>query len=400
MFNFPPLRWLNRPRPDAPSPPRHLSLLDVGTDTVKVAVVQVDEGRVTVLGHSLAPTGGRDVTGGRAQAAALASVVNTALQEAEDVTEARAGRKIVPDDALFLLPERALRGACFTVKQQRAQPAEPITRKELDALWERLLRLARQKLPALPGVGADWVPQTVTPAGLWLDGHLVNDPPGLQGRSLSLSAYGTICRPAILRGLQQLADRLEVNIYRLVPASQALATIVPARDALALNVGANGTDICLIRRDALIAARHISLGGAFFTQAMSRAFRCTPADAEALKVAFASQALSEGDVELVRRSLQQPLRRWGGAAADAIGAMLGVEAETVLPGSLYFVGGSALLPGLQDALLAALKEAGFAFERSPETGNLGQSALPGFRNEPSGFRGLLFAPVLSLARTV
>ncbi|RME40808.1 MAG: hypothetical protein D6796_16690 [Caldilineae bacterium] len=391
---------MNRPPAEAASPPRYFSLLDVGTDTIKTAVVEVEAEQVTVLAHSLAPAGGRDVAGGRAQAAALTSVVNAALQEAEDATETLAGRKIVPDDALFLLPERALQGACFTVKQQRAHPAEPITRRELDALWERALRLARQKLPTLPGAGADWVPQTVTPAGLWLDDHLANDPLGLQGRTLSLSVYGTICQPAILRGLQQLAERLEVNIYRLVPASQALATIVPARDALTLNVGANGTDISLLRRDALVAACYVPLGGAFFTQIMSHTFRCNLPDAEALKVAFAAYALSEGDVELVERSLQQPLRRWAGAAAEAVGAMLEADGETTLPGHLYFTGGSAFLPGLQEAFLAALKEGGFPFARSPEVGMLGQSALPGFRNEPSGFRGILFAPVLSLARTI
>ncbi|MFQ5578159.1 MAG: hypothetical protein ACE5G8_14335 [Anaerolineae bacterium] len=400
MLKIPSLRFLTRAHGAGKLVPNYFSLFDVGTDTVKIAVVDVKPGAINVLGHSLAPVNGRDVAGGRAQAAALAGAINRALQEAEDATEALAGRKIVPDHALFSLPGRALKGQRFSVKQRRSRPGQPITPKELDALWERAVRLAKQGLPSLSGVGDDWVPQTVTPAGLWLDNHLVNDAAGLQGAALSLSVYGVTSHPAILRGLEQLSEKLELEIFRLVPASQALATIVPARDALLLDVGAGGTDCCLMRHDALAAAGRVPAGGTFFTRAMSRAFKCDLESAEALKVAFATGALTAADVTLVRRSLQLPLARWATEIAEAVTAMPPATETRTLPAQLYLTGGSAVLPGLNAALLNGLKEAGFTFERSPEISSLGQTALNGFNHGPSGFRGMLFALALSLAKTV
>lgn len=388
------------PRPAAEPPPRYVSLIDLGFDTVKVAVAQLDGEQVTVLGHSLVPANGRDVAGGRAQAAALAGSINTALQEAEDATEALTGRKIVPDHALFTLPGRTLVGKLFTVTQRRKSAIEPIAPKELDALWDRALRLTKQQLFTLPGVMADWSPQTATLADLRLDNQRVNEPVGLRGRTLALSVYGAACHPAMIRGIEQLAGKLEVEIYRLVPAPQSLAVIVPAKDALVFDVGAAGTDCMFIRHDALITAGRVPLGGVFFTRAMSQAFKCSYEDAEALKIAFAADALSEGDVKLVRRSLAQPLKEWATALADVISRMLVLDPDGELPGMFYFCGGGSVLPGLKTGLLYNLKENNFRFERAPEFFRLGETPLKYYRHEPTGFKGILFAQALSLARTI
>ncbi len=381
--------------------PTCFSLIDLGTDTIKLAVVEAGpQGQIRVLGHSLASAGGKNPAGGRGQAAALTEVINIALQQAEDATELTAGRKIVPDYALFVLPGQTTRGRYFEVKQRRGHPARPVSGKEIDALWERALRLTQQGLLKLPGIGPEWLPQTVTAAGLWLDGHLVNDPFGLQGRQLTLAVYGATCQPGIIRAIERLAACLELEIYRLVPAAQSLATIVPAREALVFNVGAGGTECSLIRHDALTAAAWFPLGGRFFTQSISRAFKCPVDDAESLKVAFAAQTLSADDERLVQKSLHTPLNRWVGDIINALAAMPGVSPSYQLPGNLYFTGGSAVLPGLKNRLLLNLREAGFSFGRSPEVVNLGEGPLTDFIAGPTAFRGILFAPVLSLSKTV
>jgi len=387
-------------KPASTLPPTHFSLIDLGADTIKIIVAAVEQGRITVLGHSLVSADGRDVAGGRAQAAALASDINEALQAAEDATEAVAGRKIIPDHALFLLPNRSLMGRLFTVTQRRARFNTPITQKELDALWELVIRQAKTGLAALPDVGLDWQPQTVTPAELRLDGHLVHEPVGLSGRQLALSAFGVTCQAAILRGIERLADRLELEIYQLVPAPQSAAMIVPARNALVLDVGASGTDCLRLRNDAIVAAERVLFGGEFFTRSLCTAFKCSPADGEALKIAFSANALSEADAALVRRSLTVPFQRWADEAVAAIQRLFFANETPLLPGHLFFLGGSAVLPGLKNMLLYTFREAGFSFARSPEVANLGETALPGYDNHPTGLKGILFAPVLSLAKVI
>lgn len=398
VLKLPPLRLLPKTRSTGDGGPEYYSLIDLGADTIKVAVVEVQNDQVKVLGNSLATTEGRDIAGGRAEAAALTAAVNGALREAEDASETIAGRKIVPDKALFILPGRSLAGKLFMIKQRRTNRSQPISQKEVDMLWERAIRLARQGLKMLPDVGADWVPHTVTPAGLWVDGHLVNDPLGLQGASLSLSVYGVICQPAIIRALKQLAERLELEIHRMVAASQALAAIIPTRDALAFDIGWSGTDCYLVRHDALVAVGRTFRGGNFFTRSLAQAFKYDLAAAESLKLAFSSNnVLSKQDTILVRQKLHPVLEQWADLAIETIVNLSGLES---LPGQLYFVGGGAVLPGLKSYLLQTMQQAGLTFERAPEITNLGEAPLNGFSHAPTGFRGMLFALVLSLAKTI
>ncbi len=370
----------------------------MGLDTVKAAVVDMSSPQnIRVLGHGLAESHGRDIAGGRAQAAELADVTNRALQAAEDATEAAIGRKIVPDDAVFLLPSRALAGVTVTVSRRRPPRSDAISAAELDALWARGVQKTRQRLQTLPD-HTDWLIQNIAQTELRLDGKLVSDPVGLRGRNLSLGAYGVTCHPATIRGIEQLAERLDLNIHQLVPIPQSLAALVPGGDALLLDVGAGGTDCLYVRHGALIDTRRVPFGGNFFSRHLNKRFKCDLVDAEALKIAFGSDSLVENDVRLVRRGLEEPLQRWATETASAINHLLPAVDFPQLPPHLYFTGGSAILPGLKNMLLYALKDAGRTFEHPPQIVNLGEHALAGFRGDPGGLRGVLFAPVLSAAR--
>ena len=388
------------PRRSAPPEPRYYSLIDLGADTIKVAVVGVQGDVVQVLGHSLATTQGRDIAGGRAEGAALAASVNRALQEAEDASEATLGHKTVPDETLFLLPGRTFIGQQFTVNHPRPHSGQTITHKELDNLWERADRLARAELLQLPTVGEDWVIQAVTQTGLKVNHRMTNDPQGLKGETLSLSVYAVACQPAIVRALEQLADRLEVDIHSLVAPPLSLPAILPSRDALIVDVGWSGTDFYLVRQRVPLAAGRSFLGGDFFTRSLATTFKYPPAEVESLKIAYASQTvLSTQDTALVQTGLTVPLSRWAELAGETIRGMLPTSAP-LLPERVYFMGGSATLPGLHRHFLTGLDAQGLSFERTPEVQLLGQKSLPNYRYAPAGFRGILFAPVLSLAKTI
>lgn len=403
MQRVSPRQWARQRQTQAqPAETKYYSLIDLGSDTIKAAVVSAKNGQIEVLGHSLALSQGHDISGGRAQGAAIAAILNGILQEAEDATVDMAGRKIVPDDALFLLPGKAMVGHCFTIKQRRAKRNEPLTEKEFDLIWERATRLADQQLPELPNVGSDWQPHTVTLSQIRLDDKLVNDPIGLQAETVTLLVYGVICQPGIMRALAQLAERLEVGIHSLVPAAQSLTAVAPTDDALIFDIGWSGTDCYWVNNGALIATGRAILGGHFFTRSLAQTFNETPAAIEALKLAYGSaNVLSAQDTDLVKRGLAEPLRRWADLVAEAVMTMISnQQILTYLPNTLYFSGGSAVLPGLKEQLRHRLGQAGPMFAQSPTLINLGETPFKGYRHAPVGFRGILYAPVLSLARMI
>ena len=363
--------------------PRHFSLIDFGADTVKAVVVGKERRGARVLGYGFAPGEGHDLGGGRAEVAVLAAAADVALEAAEDQTETQGPGKVVPDETLFCIPARLTRGECFTVRQTRADPKTPIKAREMKSAWERVERLARERLPLL-GDDGSWKALALTPGAMTVDGHQVNDPVGLKGEELSVSAFGVAVWPSALRAAEAIAERLDLRLADVIATPQSLASVVPQREAILLNVGAEGTCLHLIQHNALVATSWWRQGGGFFTQSMAKAFRCSLVEAEALKRAYAGHALSERDHDLVARSLAEAVATWREALVVRLGQI--VKGESLpqpadgplnpnhvgsLPGRLYLTGGGSLLPDLAQALRSLETMSALSFRRSLEIEALG-----------------------------
>jgi cell division ATPase FtsA len=367
-------------------------------------VIQRESAGVRVLGYGLAPANGRDLSGGRADTAALAAIVDEALTAAEDQTETAGQGKVVPDDALFCIPARLSRGECFTVRQARPDPSVPITAREMKAAWERLERLTREQLPARGDDNATWKALAITPGASCVDNHYVTDPLGMKGRELALSAFGMAVWASALRAAEAIADRLELALVNVVPAPQALASSAPGRDALLINIGAKGTSLSLIRHDALLATHWWPQGGEFFTQSLSQTYHCPPDEAEALKRAYTDRALSAHDENLVAHSLAASVEDWLGTLTAALCQMATAQTtsdhDEALPEHIYLTGGGSLLPDLTYALLSLASAPALSFRRSPEVESLGRrldSSAPVLLNIPPHPISDLLAPAISLA---
>jgi cell division ATPase FtsA len=384
--------------------PRHFSLVDFGADTVKAVVIQRESAGARVLGYGLAPANGRDLSGGRADTAALAAIVDEALTAAEDQTETASQGKVVPDDVLFCIPARLSRGECFTVRQARPDPSAPITTREMKAAWERLERLTREQLPARGDDDVTWKPLAITPGASCVDNHYVTDPLGMKGRELALSAFGMAVWPSALRAAEAIADRLEMALVNVVPVPQALASGAPGRDAILINIGAKGTSLSLIRHDALLATHWWPQGGGFFTQGLVRAYHCPPDEAEALKRAYTDRALSAHDENLVAHSLAPSVEDWLETLTAALCRMATARTasdhDEALPEHIYLTGGGSLLPDLTYALLSLASAPALSFRRSPEVESLGRrlgSSSPALLDIPPHPVSDLLAPAISLA---
>jgi cell division ATPase FtsA len=413
------MKFPRRFRQKQESKPSAFSLVDIGRDTVKAVVLLRAPGRpeLQVAGYGHAPTGGHDITGGRIEANAVTASVNAALVAAEDRSEQYTGQKIVPDDVIFALAGQATVGKLFRVRQTRPKPAEPISARELENLRHRAERLVRQGLASLPVEGGQWQALAVSDAGVHVDQHLVLDGVGLTGRDVSYSVFGVAGHAATLRALQVLAERLDISIANIVAAPQALATVAPHTEAIILDTGLSGTDVCLILDNALVAAAWIPFGGNFFTQTLSQGLDIPLAEADVLKQAWATGELGQTEAEQVSSLLDTPCRRWYKAVIESLFELavqvkpaeeLGVagkrpaqppapyavsEADRPLPRRIYLTGRGNLLPGL-DKLLRSNSA---PFQSVPEVIRLGQRPFPAIKDLTDSIDYDQFSLTLSLS---
>lgn len=380
--------------------PTAFSLIDMGRDTIKALVVLKLPHTVEpqIIGYGIADAGGHDITGGRLEANAVLDSVNKALIQAEDSTETYIGQKVVPDDVIFALGGQAAIGQIFTVRQSRPRPAEPITLKELENLRARVERLVHQHLSSLPVEGGQWQALAVTDAGLYLDGHLVLGGPGLSGQELSFAVFGVAAQASALRALEVLAQRLDLVITNIVAASQGLAAVTPHADAVVVATGHAGTDICIIRDNALMAADWIPFGGHFFTQSLAQGLDIEPARARALKHAFANGELEQTEADSIKKLLEGARQRWYNAVMVSLVELApltdpqGKSFDRPLPRKLFLTGQGSLLPGL-DKLLRSDPA---PFDSAPEVARLQPKPVVAIKDLTDGLDYDAFALALSL----
>ena len=406
----------------SPGTPAIVSLVDFGTDTVKAAVLRREDSGVRVLGAALASAGQADLSAGRSAVGALATAAEKALSDAEDQTAGQGSPRMVPDRAVFCVPTRLTKGQAFSVRQRRADASVPVSPREVKDAWERLEKSAVQKLPGLAQDGVTWRALALMPGVVRIDGLQVSDAVGMKGGLLCLEAFGVAVWPAVLRALEAVARRLELDVLDVVAVPHALSAVVPQRDAVLLDVGFAGTSISVVRHNALAASQWWAQGGSYFTASLANAFRCSTEDAEALKLAYSSGGLSGDDVRLVERPLNQALQVWRESLVKRLNWMMageGYSPATVasdgksnvvgqpghaLPGRFFVTGGGSLTPGLLPAVRSVEAGVGLRFNRAVEVESLGKSLSIPEGSMPLRYLDIprcpesdLLAPVMSLA---
>jgi Tfp pilus assembly PilM family ATPase len=189
--------------------------------------------------------------------------------------------------------------------------------------------------------------------------------------------------------LELLANRLDLRVANVVAAWHALVLSVPYAEAIVLDVGFSGTDVCLVRDDALVAAEWFPLGGQFFTQALAQTVDISAKNALELKHAWGNDLLSQDEADQVDVWLEKAQYRWYKTVMQLLAKF---SAGRPLPWKIYLTGGGSLLPGLARFLRADPRP----FERAPELVRLSQHLPAGVHNLTDSLDKNLFSLALSL----
>jgi cell division ATPase FtsA len=294
----------------------YLSVLDLGVSSAKALVVQRVGNQVTILGRGRAPAQGvgPGPDGAIADMDALASICERALCEAEDMTVETCGHKVVPDEALLVVPASSSRGALGQGRARRVAVETGIGAEEWVTAVAQAGRRALRELGRLTGDGK-WEVFDGAVVAFTVDGHRVTDPVGFRGHLLEATVFAAAAPQGLATSLRQLADRLQLDPPGLVAEPVSLAAACPD-DGLIIEVGARTTGLCLARYGAPLASGSVSWGGDSLTQALADTFQLFPSRAEALKRAYGAGQLSPEGTSAVQKALAVPIQGWVSAVLE------------------------------------------------------------------------------------
>ncbi len=378
----------NREENDKPS---FRSVIDLGTEYVKALVVEVGEDRAIIIGQGIALHKGSYASGSAIDSAqqcrdleAVTATCDQALRQAEDMTEEVYGRKVVPDQAVMGVPSPLIRGAAYTVKQQRSSPRRPVSQRELTQLLQRVQRLALQQL-SQEFASQELALVDSSIAEIVIDGHRVTDPVGFRGENLAVTVFNAIALREILDGLRNIAEGLELEPPLLVPESRVVTSFLKGSEVIGLDVGGRETEIFWSRNGGLLASWTMPLGGRAISQRLAEGLHLSLQEAETLKLSYSRGQISETIPAAVGEVLSGAVEMWLAEVERQLMALAGGES---LPHCIYLWGGGSELPELVEAAKTFPWMRELPFARCPEVEVL----------NPESVSGLLDRTGLSLGR--
>ena len=371
-------------------------IIDPGSTTLRVLIVEVQDGRATVWGWAEAPA----VTGSELDLASLALAVEGALSEAEEMARDRAEQWLMADQMVIGLPASQLQGWAPPVNQRRAQPERPIDERELSGLLSRAVRLAVGRISESGGrsrtgsKGSDWRLVDSVAVTLSVDGHGVTDPVGFKGRDFAATVFTALAQSDTIDAWCELARRLEFSALTVAAAPLAVAASVAEPRAILIDVGGRRTDLIRCQAGRPVAIDSLSGGGTALSRTLIQKWGVTPDRAEQVKRAYCGGRLAGESAAEVKVLLAPVIQAW---LAEAETALVRLNQEEPLPHRLVLLGGGSLVPDVAEALRTLAWSQLLRFARYPEVGHLRPTDLPGVVNRTDLGRGGGDVTALALA---
>lgn len=376
-----------------PALPVSYGIVEPGTSTLRLCVVEVEDGQSTVMGWAEGPGWG----GVGAGAASLVKSCDDALVQAERMAQSAGAGVLLPDQLLVGLPASQLRGRSWAVVQRRTQPERAIDERELAALLERTLRLAVNRLLSDKPGGGEWLLIDAMPVVLTVDGRGVTDPIGFRGEEIGAAIFAAMAPTEIIQTWGAVAEELEFSSLTLTATPLALAASLPVGHGVLIDIGGLTTELVWCSAGRPVVMETLAVGGDAISASLARKWGLTASGAERLKRAYSGHEL-EADAEAQVQSVLWPtLLAW---LEKTEAALARLSHDEPLPQRLFLLGGGSALPEMVDAVGSLAWSQHLRFARYPEVSCLQPTDVPGVLNRSSKGRELGDIPALALASWV
>jgi len=372
-------------------------VVDPGTTTLRVLIVEVQDRQATVWGWAGVPA----ASGSEPNVKSLAFACEGAVSLAEEMAQDRAGRWLMADHMVVGLPTSQLRGWAPPVAQRRSQPKRPIEEHELAALLGRALRLAANRIhePQAQAGTADsgspaWRLVDSAIVAISVDGRRVTDPVGFKGMDFSTTVFTALARSETIDSWCEVARRLEFSALTLAVAPLALTAGLAEPRLVLIDVGGKTTDLICCQTSRPVAIDSLSGGGVVLSRTLVQKWGVAPDKAEQLKRAYGGGGLTGEAVAQVKQALAPAVQAW---LANVETVLARFNQEGPLPHRLVLLGGGSVVPDVAEALRTLAWSQRLHFARYPEVGHLRPTDIPGVVNRTDLGRGEGDVTALALA---
>lgn len=325
-----------------------VSVVDIGTEVVKVLITKRSGREMAVLGSGQCRQTLKDMATGT-----VLDIEGVAENCLEAIKEAEYAAGVAPGRIIIGLAGELVRSTVSTIEYVRSSPDAEITPEELQNIVERVQWEAFEEIrTAIAGEGMEemtdikLIHSAIT--GVRIDEMDITNPVSFTGTRLEVSVFNVFAPLMQYRSVETVARLLDRRILMVACEPYAVSRCLGFNDgsdvsALFVDIGGGTTDVALVTRGSVRSTTMFGIGGRAFTKAIARTLDIPYREAE--------------DVKTGKRPLP-------GAAAKALKDTVGswLEGMTLslspmverdsLPSKIFLCGGGSLLPEIKEALEA------------------------------------------------
>jgi cell division protein FtsA len=185
-----------------------------------------------------------------------------------------------------------------------------------------------------------------------IDGHLVSNPLGFQGRYLQVTVFNAFAPLVHVGASESIAHSLGLELLGVVAEPFAVASCLASPDnrdpgGIYVDIGGGTTDVALVRNGGIEATQSFALAGRAFTRRVAIDHAVDFDAAEDLKLRYANGELRSDECRRIKTALDRDVTTW----LDGVQLILEeLAGGGQLPYSVYLCGGASGLPDILERL--------------------------------------------------
>jgi len=383
---------------------QYIVALDIGTEFVKALIGKIspNEGDIEIVGVGRKHQALTDMQSGAiSDISSVAENCDQALAQAEE----QAGVSV--RTAVIGIAGELVKGTTTTVRVARKVGDKPLDVAEM----ERIIKLVQSRAEAkakqqlaveLGGKEVDVRLVNSALVSIEIDGYPVANPIGFQGKNVVVQLYTAFAPLIHIGALERTAQQLDLDLLAVAAEPFAVARSVVGDDpnatlnAILMDVGGGTTDIAVINDGGVQGTKMFGIGGRAYTRSIERDLGISFEQAEKLKLALATDQLSDKKRRaVVEKSLQKTLDVWTSGVELALGEF---EKLDHLPYRLYLCGGGSSLDMLMDSLEETDWYKDLPFTRKPVIKHIQPGQVVGIKDTTGDVADHTFITAMGLLR--
>lgn len=335
--------------------------LDIGTEFVKSVIYTSEKSKINVLGYDRTKQSESSMYG--------AFIIN--LQDVIDACDRSVGKAIeqaektsekpiaIPKKVTIGIAGELVQGVTVLVNVDRENPDKEITESEVNNIVAKVkqntFESTKEEIAEEIGIKSSQIEEVNSSINsVYIDGVRSSNAVGFKGAELVYRVFSTFAPQIHLDSVRQVASHLGLEIDQIVVEPYSLSLALenirrPDASAIFVDIGGGTTDIALVKNGDIIGTRMFAIGGRVFTKRIEKDLGLNYAEAEEMKMKYSDGKLNAEEDEKVRKAVNKDINTWLTGVQLALEDFEDVEE---FPTEIYLCGGGALLPEIQEGLMA------------------------------------------------